>query len=107
MQAARNSNFPKNKKLEIWFPGLKRRTLAGQPGALGPPPAPYKINLPRPGAVENLFANSKRVAVAAKCVSRDDSFCNSTVSGQMETSAKTIRNSDKAISPISSREDPP
>ena len=38
MDAARNSNFPKNKKLKFRVPGLKRGTLAGQPGTPCTPP---------------------------------------------------------------------
>ena len=50
---------------------------------------------------------SKQVAVASKWVSRNDSWSNFIVSGQMETSAKTFWNSDKPISPVSACEDRP
>ena len=43
-----------------------------------------------PGIGGNPGADSKRVTVASKWVSRNDSGCNFIISGQMETSAKTI-----------------
>ena len=55
----------------------------------------------------NPAAGSKRVAVAPKWVSRNDFRCNFIVSGQMETSTKTFRISDKPISPVSACENPP
>ena len=48
-------------------------------------------------------ANLKQVAVASKWVSRNDSGCDFIVSGQMETLTKTIRISDRAISPVGLR----
>ena len=106
--AARNSKFPIFKKLKFWVPGLQRSPdgIQNLRGGL-PEPPPLEMNLPRAGAGWNRLANSKRVAVASKIVSRDDSFCNSIVSGQMKTSAKTFRISDRPISPVSACEDPP
>ena len=107
---AGNSKFPIFTKLKFWVPGLhaSQHGIQNVRGAAGLRPAippPLEMNRPRPGAGQNRLANSKRVTVASKIVSRDDSFCNSIVSGQMKNSAKTFRISDKPISPVSGRED--